>query len=372
MAGLHQEIQAFMSTSQPNPVFSVPQVFDLRLPDFALECGGVVRKHRQHGWWWGPVGDTPENPNPKVPTVLIVHALTGGAQAGGEGGWWEPLIGPGRAFDPNHYRILCFNNLGSFYGSSAPGLPGFPRGRRVTLTSLDIAGAILQGLDHLGIRRVHLTAGGSLGGMVVLALAALDPKRFERLLPIATCAASSAWIVGWNHVAREILRLDPGYPHHVSRGLEIARQLAMLTYRAEPGLELKQGRNLPPLDETQRYRVQGYLEHQGRKLRNRFTGVCYELMLDAMDHHNLLRSLPGGKGPALARIRASSLIVHVNTDQLFTPAQSDFLAKQLRAAGARVARAELKSPHGHDAFLIEWSQVAAIVSRALRLPAPRS
>lgn len=361
-----------MPSARSNPVCSSPQVFDLRLPDFALERGGVVRKHRQHVWWWGPVGDTPEKPDPKVPTVLIVHALTGGAQAGGEGGWWEALIGPGRAFDPNRYRILCFNNLGSFYGSSAPGMTGFPRGRNITLTSLDIAGAILQGLDKLGIRRVHLTAGGSLGGMVVLALAALDPKRFERILPIATCAASSAWIVGWNHVAREILRLDPGYPHHVSRGLEVARQLAMLTYRAEPGLELKQHRNLPPVVPGHGYRVQSYLEHQGKKLRNRFTGTCYELLLDAMDHHDLLRPLPGQKVPAISRIRASALIVHVNSDQLFTPIQSAELGRHLRRAGARVIHAELKSPHGHDAFLIECSQVAAIVDRALRLPLSRS
>ena len=359
-----------MSNPRSSPASSTPHVFDLRLPNLALERGGVVRKHRQHVWWWGPAGDTPEKPDSKVPTVLLVHALTGGAQAGGAGGWWEPLIGPGRAFDPNRYRIICFNNLGSFYGSSAPGVPGFPRGPRITLTSLDIARAILQGLDQLGIRRVHLTAGGSLGGMVVLALAALAPKRFERLLPVATCAASSAWIIGWNHVAREILRLDPGYPHHVSRGLEIARQLAMLTYRAEPGLELKQHRSLPPVRRAKGYRVQGYLEHQGRKLKNRFTGTCYELLLDAMDHHDLLRPLPGQKVPAITRIRASSLVVHVNTDQLFTPAQSAELARLLREGGARVARTELKSLHGHDAFLIEWPQVAAIVSRALRLPAP--
>ena len=361
-----------MPTKPDNPDCSTPQVFSLRLPDFALERGGVVRKHRQHVWWWGPLGDSPENPNPKIPTVLIVHALTGGAQAGGEGGWWEPLIGPGRAFDPNKYRIICFNNLGSFYGSSAPGLPGFPRGRRVTLTTLDIAGAILQGLDKLGIGKVHLAAGGSLGGMVVLALAALDPKRFERLLPIATCAASSAWIIGWNHFAREILRLDPGYPHHVSRGLEIARQLAMLTYRAEPGLEINQSRNLPPVRNFKGYRVQGYLEYQGRKLKNRFTGTCYELLLDAMDHHDLLRPLPGQKVPALSRVRASSLIVHVDSDQLFTPVQSAELAKHLRAAGAPVSCTELKSPHGHDAFLIEWSQMTAIIIRALRLPSHRS
>jgi homoserine O-acetyltransferase len=357
--------------SRRSPV-SVPQVFDLPLPDLALEKGGLVRRHRLHGWWWGPAGDGPDHPVPAVPTVLLVHALTGGAHAGGPGGWWEPLIGPGRALDPAHHRILCFNNLGSFYGSSAPGMPGFPRGPRVTLTSGDIARSLLLGLDRLGIRQVHLAAGGSLGGMVALALGAVAPGRVERLLPIAACAASSAWVVGWNHVSREILRLDPGYPHHVNRGLELARQLAMLTYRAEPGLDTAQHRSLPSIRRFKGYRVQSYLEHHGRKLKNRFTARCYELLLDAMDHHDLFRPLPGTTGPALARIRASTLVVHVATDQLFTPAQSDVLVSSLRSHGAPVTRATLRSPHGHDAFLIEWPQLAAIVKRALRLPAPRS
>jgi len=361
-----------MSARRSSATASPPQVFDLRLPDLALERGGVVHRHRLHGWWWSRPGDVPHALQRDVPTVLIVHALTGGAQAGGHGGWWEPLIGPGRAFDPAKYRIICFNNLGSFYGSSAPGMPGFPRGPRVTLTSVDLARSIIQGLDKLGINRVHLTTGGSLGGMVVLALGALAPKRFERLLPIAACVAASAWVVGWNHVAREILRLDSGYPHHVGRGLEIARQLAMLTYRAEPGLETSQHRDLPPIRRFKGYRIQSYLEHHGRKLLHRFTARCYELLLDAMDHHDLLKPLPGQRGSAVSRIRASTLIVHVDSDQLFTPAQNDELARRLRAHGARVQRALLNSPHGHDAFLIEWAQLAAIVNRALRLPAPRS
>jgi homoserine O-acetyltransferase len=349
-------------TSRPSHP-SAPQTFILALPDLPLECGGVVRKHRTHGWWWSRAGDTPAEPAADVPTVLLVHALTGSAQAGGPGGWWEPLIGPGKVLDPARYRVLCFNNLGSFYGSSAPGLPGFPRGKRITLTSLDLARAILQGLDGLGVRQVHLATGGSLGGMVVLALAALDPARFARIMPVATTAASSAWVVGWNHVARGILQLDPGYPHHVSRGLELARQLAMLTYRAEPGLELKHGR-------TGRG-IGGYLDHHGRKLHGRFTAPCYESQLDAMDLHDLLRPLPGEARPALDRIRASALVVDVDTDQLFPPAQSEELARHLRRGRRRVVRATLTSPHGHDAFLLEWNQLAPVVTRALHLPVPR-
>lgn len=355
------------------PASVQPVDFLVNLPALRLERGGVVRRHRLHGWWFGPEGDTPDKPRRDIPTVLLVHALTGSARAGGPDGWWEPVIGPGRALDPTRHRLICFNNLGSFYGSSAPGVLGFPRGAKVTLTPVDLARSILLGLDALGIKQVHLALGGSLGGMVVLSLAALAPRRFERILPIATSTAASAWVVGWNHVAREILRLDPGYPHNSDRGLEVARQLAMLTYRAEPGLEQTQHRDLPILPGGSGYRIQSYLEHHGRKLNNRFTVRCYELLLDAMDHHDLRRPLPGQKIPALDRIRASTLVADVDTDQLFTPAQADELARALRRAGhARVARATIRSPHGHDAFLLEWRQLAAIITRALRLPAPRS
>lgn len=346
------------------PVSAPPQPFILVLPDLALERGGTVRRHRSAVWWWSRPGDLPVNPLADVPTVVLVHALTGGAKAGGPGGWWEPLIGPGRALDPNHYRIVCFNNLGSFYGSSAPGMPGFPKGKKITVTSTDIARAILLGLDALGIQRVHLAAGGSLGGMAVLALAALAPGRFERILPIATTAMSTAWVIGWNHVARGILKLDPGYPHHVGRGLEVARQLAMMTYRAEPGLEAKRvadGRS-----------IQTYLEHHGRKLHLRLPANCYESQLDAMDHHDLHRPLPGTKGPAIARIKSSALVLDVDTDQLFPPVQSDELVRLLRENGGHVERATLRSPHGHDAFLLEWEQLAPLMARALLLPAHRN
>jgi homoserine O-acetyltransferase len=348
-------------------VAALPRTFDLALSDLALARGGVVKSHRARGWWWSREGDTPEAPQKDVPTVLLVHALTGSAVAGGKDGWWDPLIGPGRTLDPAHYRLLCLNNLGSCYGSSGPGVEGFPAPQSVDLTCLDISRAILQSLDRLGITRVHLTTGGSLGGMVTLTLAALDPQRFERILPFATSATASAWVVGWNHVARQILRLDPGYPDNVGRGLEIARQLAILTYRAEPGLDARQPRPAPGTDAG--YPVQSYLEHQGRKLRNRFAAAAYELQLAAMDHHDLTQPLPGDTKPALSRVRAATLVVDVDTDQLFTPAQADILTAQLRAAGARVERETVRSIHGHDAFLIEWKALGPLLTKALHLHA---
>jgi homoserine O-acetyltransferase len=402
------------------------RVFDMTLPAMPLEGGGVVEPLRLRGWWWGPASDMPalaartrllnqnrigreslqivrrgrgeEGPSPvhsgppldpTIPTVLVVHALTGDMRSGGSGGWWEPAVGPGRALDPTRVRLVCFNNLGSCYGTSGPADADFPtqvdRRLPAVVTPWDQARAILHGLDALGIGRVHLATGGSLGGMIVLCLAALAPERFERIAPIATCEASSAWIIGWNHVARQALLADPGYPEDPRRGLEIARELAMLTYRAEPGLHLRQGRRLASADQRWNplvaYKVETYLEHQGRKLRERFDARAYVVQLGAMDHHDLARPptvhlRPGEPEPegdpslswGVRRIRAQTLAVRIDTDALFLPEQSLRLTEHLRAAGRVALDAAITSRHGHDAFLIEWDQLAPLLTRALALP----
>ncbi|EAU68637.1 aspartokinase I/homoserine dehydrogenase, threonine-sensitive [Stigmatella aurantiaca DW4/3-1] len=338
-----------------------------------------------------------QRPDPSVPTVLLVHALTGDMRAGGPGGWWEPLIGPGRVLDPERVRLLCFNNLGSCYGSSGPADEGFPsrgedrrtgpsaplppgerrldeRSLPATVTPWDQARAILQALDALGIQRVELLAGGSLGGMIVLCLAVLAPERFERLLPIAACEAASSWIVGWNHVARQALLLDLEFPEVARRGLELARQLAMLTYRAEPSLEARQARASPDGSSRALFPVQSYLEHQGRQLRARFDTLSYYSLLGAMDHHDLARPPEGTPEGTwgVSRIRASTLCVGIDRDQLFFPEHMLKLSERLRALGRPSEYAELSSLHGHDGFLIEWGPLEGLVRRALALPAPES
>lgn len=334
----------------PVVVPAAPTSFLLSLPDLPLARGGVVRRQRAAAWWWSRDGDEPRCPRPDVPTVLLVHALTGGPRAGGPDGWWEPLIGPGRALDPERYRLICCNNLGSFYGSSAPGAPGFPRGAR--LTAADQARALLLALDALGVRRLELVVGGSLGGMIALNLAALAPRRCARLFLLATSARATPWSAGWNHVARQILRLDG------ERGLPVARQLAMLTYRAPAGLARRQDAA----------RIGAYLDHHGVKLGGRFTPACYAAQLDAMDAHDLTVPLPGSRRPVLARIRARALVASVDTDVLFPPADGAELARALRRHGGRAQHAAIRSPHGHDAFLLEWTQLDRLVRRALKLP----
>ncbi|MDP3234119.1 MAG: alpha/beta fold hydrolase [Myxococcales bacterium] len=364
-----------------------PRLFDLRLPDLPLEHGGVVTKHHARGWWWGPeaelsllagrarlfpkesldapslvfrrdeVLDERRGGGPltgDVPTVLLVHALTGDARAGGERGWWAPLIGVGRPLDPTKLRLLCFNNLGSNYGSSGPLDEGWPTAAR--LSTVDQARALWLALDALGIERLHLAAGGSLGGMILLAMAALRPEAVERVLPIGATAFSTAWLTGFNHVQRQAIALDP------VRGLEVARQLAMLSYRAEPGLELNQSRTQPVRPGAPgTFPIEGYLEHQGQLLSARFHAAAYLALLDAMDAHDLVH-----REPLLSRIRAKALVTDIDTDVLYTPAQVQALGEAL-AASTTVERATLRSLHGHDAFLIEWDQLAPLVVRALAL-----
>jgi homoserine O-acetyltransferase len=332
-------------------------------------------------------------------------------RAGGPRGWWERVIGPGKALDPARYRLLCFNLLGSCYGASGPADVGFPRrtdDRRfpapppapkgdltlpedempATITTWDHARSILLALDALGVRRVHLAVGGSLGAMIVMCLAALAPHRFARIVPIGAAEKATSWIIAWNHVQRQAILLDPHFPEEPRRGLELARQIGMITYRAEEGLELNQGRRMvggsdddPPWSSRAHYRVHTYLEHQGQKLVGRFDSRSYLALLGAMDHHDLARKPIWSAEKPIAnesegswgerQIRASALCVGIRTDELFFPATIRAFADRLRRQGVTCEFEMLDTPHGHDGFLIEAEKMDAILARALRLPEPR-
>lgn len=378
---------------------TTPRSFDLDLPPLTLEAGATVAPHRVRGWTWGPAGD--------APVILLIHALTGDAEAGGPRGWWRPLIGPGRVLDPVRHRLLGFNNLGSCYGTSGPADPSFPsraddvrfpapepvgKGARrenekklpATVTSWDQARSILRALDALEIETIDLAAGGSLGGMIALCLAALVPDRIQRVATFGATGRASPWQIGWNHVGRQLVLLDP------VRGLELARQVGHMTYRAEGGLEERQGRRMGADAALEAagiawsprgaYAVETYLEHQGRKLRERFDARAYLAQLGAMDHHDLERHpgppdpgetwSPGDGSWGLDRIRAATLAVGIDTDRLFLPGDMEALAAALASRGTDAHYRLLASAHGHDAFLIEWGAVAGLLEEALALPAP--
>lgn len=412
-----------------------PLILDLALPALNLEAGARVENPLARVWAWGPaetlivpegahapeaevalldapafvvrsrqavqdrwhaVRATPARAAGSVPVVLLIHALTGDMRAGGEGGWWHPLVGPGRALDPTHQLIICVNNLGSCYGSSGPADEGFPRraddrhpwqgiaGRGAfdpvasdthgllpaTITTWDQARFLLAALDALGVERPALVAGGSVGGMIALALAMLAPARVGHLMPIAACIAADAWIQGFNHTARMLLLQGHGIAGGIDRALELARQVAHMSYRAPTGLRQRQGRTQPgdgAWSAGAPYAVQTYLEHQGARLRQRFHPGAYLAQLDAMDHHDIERPPPGASPQDwnLRRLHMPVTAVGIDSDVLYPASESVALAHALQGHGLP-ARAEiLSSPHGHDAFLIEWDALAPIVADAL-------
>src|SRR5689334_960962 len=205
-----------------------------------------------------------DGPGPDAPQVLVIHALTGSADAAGD--WWEPLIGPGRALDTTRVGVLCANLLGGRYGSTGPVTldpdTGAPYGATFPQPSArDEARALWALADQLGIERFALVTGGSLGGMIALEVVLERPDAVDHVLPMAAPAATGPMAIAWNHIQLELIdRLG-------TEGLALARQLAMTTYRSEADFDGRFGRAIQP---DGRFAISSYLDHQGDKLNERF------------------------------------------------------------------------------------------------------
>ena len=305
----------------------------LRLGPFETEAGAVIPDLRVAYRRDGP---------PSSPAVLVVHALTGSADAAGD--WWEPVIGPDRALDTTERQVVCFNLLGSCYGTTGPReLHPFP-----DVTPRDLARAQWAALDALGVERLDLVVGGSLGGMVALEVALERPTAVDAVMPIAAPAVIGNLAAGWNHIQLELIALDR------DRGLELARQLAMTTYRSEVDFDTRDG-------------IGSYLEHQGVKLRHRFHAGSYAALVGAMNAHDVGR---GRRGlvEAFRLLATAGVGVHgvgIEGDILYGPRQVHALVDAARAAGAVATYREISSDKGHDAFLVEWDQLTDILAEVL-------
>ena len=279
---------------------------------------------------------------PTSSAVLVVHALTGSADAAGD--WWEPLIGPGKALDTDERQVICLNLLGSCYGTTGPReVANFP-----PITPRDMARAQWAALDALGVERLDLVVGGSLGGMVALEVALERPESVDVVMPIAAPAVIGNLAAGWNHIQLQLLELDR------DRGLELARQLAMTTYRSEIDFDTRDG-------------IGSYLEHQGIKLRQRFDAGSYAALAGAMNAHDIGRDRGGliGAFRLLAGADTAVTGVGIEGDILYGPRQVHALVDAARAAGADASYREIHSDKGHDAFLVEWDQVTSFLREAL-------
>ena len=304
-----------------------------------------------------------DGPGPAdAPQVVVVHALTGSADAAGD--WWQPLIGPGRALDTERVGVLCANLLGGRYGTTGPTsrdpATGRPYGATFPkVTPRDQAAAIWRLLDVLGVRELALVTGGSLGGMVALEVALERPAAVRHVLPIAAPVATGPLAVAWDHIQLALVA-ELG-----EKGLALARQLAMTTYRGEADFDERFGRRIEA-DGTPA--IVSYLEHQGTKLVDRFDTDTYRVLVEAMDEHDIGRGR-GGPTAAFERLaRAGTRVTGLGIagDLLYGPTQVQALVDTALAAGvADAAYRELDSTKGHDAFLVEWEQLSAVLGELL-------
>lgn len=331
------------SPSRPAPR-SLPDAAPLRsglslqaAGEFRLESGEVLEDVVQAYRVEGRLNAARDN------LVLLFHSLTGSPS---DFGGWEPFVGPGRALDTRRLCVVAPNLLGSCYGTRYSRRKKGSR-RPPAVTTRDMARLAARLLDRLGVGRAALVAGGSLGGMVALELAATLPERAAAAAVFAAPAAPCAWGSGWNHVHREAVKVAG------LRGLALARMVGMLTYRTPGEVEGRFGSAAPdsaaPAAAPAEPSVRGYLTHHGEKLVRRFSASSYLALLDAMDSHDVGRGR-GGVAAALSAFAGRLTAVGIPGDLLYPP---EVVKGWATATGAEYH--ELASSHGHDAFLIEPS-----------------
>ncbi|MGW8729491.1 homoserine O-acetyltransferase MetX [Streptomyces sp. NPDC055808] len=346
-----------------------------RAGPLALEAGGELPAVRLAFETWGRLA--PDRSN----AVLVLHALTGDSHASGPAGpghpspgWWDGLIGAGRALDTDRWFVVAPNVLGGCQGSTGPS-SARPDGRAwgstfPFLTQRDQVVTEAGLADELGVPSWALVVGGSMGGMRALEWAVSYPQRTDALLLLATAAGASAEQIAWANIQLHAIRSDPhwrGGDYHDAgpgrgphTGLGLARRLAHVTYRSEPELAARFGRTPQGTEDPWdggRYQVESYLDHHADKLVRRFDAGSYVTLAEAMNSHDIGRGR-GGTRDALRRVTARTLVAGVDSDRLYPPSQQAELAAGI--PGADRLRV-IESPYGHDGFLIEAEQVAGLV-----------
>jgi len=302
----------------------------------------------------------------KSNAVLVCHALSGSARVGD---WWPELFGAEKIFDLKRDCVICVNVLGSCYGSTGPTstnpATGKPFGPDFPVVSIrDMVRAEAAVLDRLGIRKLRVIIGGSIGAMQTLEWAIQYPERVGTCIAIGA-AKLSAMGLALNHLQRRVIQLDPAFQggHYAEGcgpegGLALARGLAMCTYKSPELFDERYARTPnrsgeDPLATVEgRYDVAGYLDHQGKIFVKRFDANTYITISKAMDTFDFARGFASDHD-ALRRIQARVLMLGISTDWLFPPADVRRLAEQVSAAGVRCEYVEQISDHGHDAFLAE-------------------
>jgi len=359
-------------TQSPAPTYEGDFVLDEHL---LLECGRTLAGPTLHYAVYGRLNTARDN------AVLVCHALSGSAQVGA---WWPEILAPGGLLSLENDCVICINMLGSCYGSTGPGSvdreTGEVYGPDFPLVSIrDNVRAQGRLLDSLGIRRLRLALGGSIGGMQALEWAIVHPERVERAVIIGV-APLPAMGLALSHLQRQAIQQDPEWAggrylpqRPPRRGLALARQIAMLSYKAAPLFDERFGRNPNRNGEDPwglddlggglvggRFDIGGYLDHQGQRFVERFDANAYLAILRNMDTWNPQRGSSSAT-EAFGRIRARLSFVGISSDWLFPPEAVRHFAYTIRAAGVQADYREMDSSHGHDAFLAEQAELARLL-----------
>lgn len=356
----------------PEPTYEGDFVLDEHL---LLDCGRTLAGVTLHYAVYGRLNAARDN------AVLVCHALSGSALVHS---WWPEVFAPGAVLSLDHDFVICINLIGSCYGSTGPASvnpeTGQIYGADFPLISIrDNVRAQARLLDSLGVRKLRLVMGGSMGGMQALEWAILFPERVERALVIGV-APLGAMGLALNHLQRKAIQHDPEWeggnylPQKPPRqGLALARQIAMLSYKSADLFDERFGRNPNrngedplALDDCGggliggRFDIAGYLDEQGRRFVDRFEANSYLAILRTMDTWDPLHGNPTPE-EVFGRIRARLIFIGISSDWLFPCASVRRFAETIRAAGASVEYREMTSDHGHDAFLAEQTELLSLL-----------
>ncbi|OGS43449.1 MAG: homoserine O-acetyltransferase [Elusimicrobia bacterium RIFOXYD2_FULL_34_15] len=321
----------------------------------------------------------------KSNAILCEHALTGDAHVAGyhkgdkSPGWWDTMIGPGKAFDTNKYFVICSNVIGGCKGSTGPSSinpkTNKPYGLEFpVITIRDMVNAQRHLIDYLGIQKLLSVVGGSMGGMQALQWVVSYPDRVCSGIPIATTAKHSSQQIAFSEVERQAVMADPNWHDGnyygdigPSRGLAVARMIGHITYMSDASMAEKFGRrskdekNLFKFDPD--FEVEGYLHHRGDSFVKRFDANSYLYITKALDYFDLAGD--NELYEVFKNVKAELLIIAFKSDWLYPAYQSQEIVKACKLAGVDASYCEIESTYGHDAFLLEIDQETNLIKHFL-------
>jgi homoserine O-acetyltransferase len=319
----------------------------------------------------------------KSNAILVLHAFSGDAHAAGisheagKTGWWDNMIGPGKAFDTNRYFVICCNVLGGCRGTTGPSsvnpVTGCPYAMSFPVITIgDMVRLQKMLIDHLGIPRLLSVSGGSMGGMQALEWAISYPDAVVSAIPIAATARHSAQQIAFNEVGRQAIIADPDWndgnyygKKPPGRGLAVARMVGHITYMSDDSMREKFGRRLRGKDQfgydfDVDFEVESYLRYRGNEFVSRFDANSYLYITKAMDYFDLTnghRTLAA----SFERTSARFLVISFSSDWLYPSYQSQEIVRALRSRNVDVAYCELPSNYGHDAFLVDVAEQSDLI-----------